>query len=149
MSTDHDEDASFDAIYAAVRHAQGNPTAARDIDAALDRLSGTNSILAHMSGWAAAVRHVIPAYAARTATLAAVSCRTGRRVTPDGRVPTDILLGARLAVAMLNDDPPAATALWNTARDIDAQDTVVRAVLEHMAGLLAPHMPTEETPTDV
>lgn len=151
MSTDAEEsyiEASFDALRAAVRHAHGDQAAPTDIEDALARLSGTTNILAHMGGWAAAVAYVIPAFAARAATLASVSSRTGRHVNPDGKVPTDLLLGSRLAVALLNDDTDTAVALWHTTVDHGAQDTAVRTVLRHMATLLAPHMPSEENPTD-
>lgn len=143
-------EASFDALKAATERALATDKPAKDaatgrIFDALDRLSGTTNILAHMSGWAAAALHLNPIPAGATPGLAAIDMTTGAKVNPDGKIPADILLAARLVVALLAEDTDSAIALWQTAAAEDIEEPVLLAVLHQMAGLIAPHMAKERT----
>lgn len=140
--------ASIDALRHALRHAHGAPAADDDVDEALARMSGAPDILGLMSGWAAAVWAVDPRYAPTAGTgsvvLLAIDRTTGRQANPDGNVPPAALLGARLAVALLNDDTDTALALWETAAATTTQEAVVRSVLLRMAAVAAPRVPAHE-----
>ena len=150
--TDHENayiTANVDALRAAVRHHLGDPTALTDLDHALDRLSGTTNILAHMSGWAAAAKHVNPIPDDATPALLAVDPATGQQINiDDPRIPMEIRLGARMSAALLAEDHDTAVALWHTARTPDAEEQVVLLVLRTMAALIAPNTTVEEARTD-